>query len=580
MRSFRWRYPVLVVVALALLGALWIGWQSLRVYQDLSDAADDAARLQVALEAGNDAATDRALEALREHSSSAADRTDGATWSFVKGMPVIGDDATGVQAVSEVLADLSDSRLDRLATMASDLEALAPRDGQIPVDTIRDLQEPVASALVSFTAADERLADEDPDGYVGPLGDRYRDLASRVSDAAALLDTADNALRVLPGMLGEDGARDYLLVFQNNAEIRATGGLPGALSVVNADNGQLEMTRQVAANSFGQVQEPVLPLSPAEAQIYNDQLGQWFLDANFTPDFPRVADLMKARWEQVYPEKLDGVIAIDPVALSYILRSTGPVTVGDTVLKPDNAVDELMHQAYLRYPDPKDQDEWFRQVARAVFDEIANGVNNPPELIRAVVRAADEGRVFLHSYHRAEQDELTGTQIAGELSAAEDDIPQVGFYLNDGTGAKMSYFLRHDVEVRASYCTDGVQGLTGRAYLLSDAPENAAELPDYVTGGGKYGTEPGSQMVAAHLYGPEGGTLKDVELNGEPIAVDVVNHDGRPVANVILALEPQFTVDLTWRMTTGEGETGDPEVSVTTGVEPETKSSVVSSACG
>ena len=58
------------------------------------------------------------------------------------------------------------------------------------------------------------------------------------------LATADRALQVLPTMLGRDEPKNWLLVFQNNAEVRATGGLPGAISVVTADDGELSRNRQ------------------------------------------------------------------------------------------------------------------------------------------------------------------------------------------------------------------------------------------------------------------------------------------------------------------------------------------------
>jgi hypothetical protein len=437
----------------------------------------------------------------------------------------------------------------------------------------------VAEGKAAFAAADERLSSEDPSSFDQRLRDKYRELADRVSDASRLLESADTALGVMPAMLGGEGTRDYLLVFQNNAEIRATGGLPGAVSVVHADAGKVELTRQVAANSFGRTAQPVLPLSPAEEDIYGEELGTFFLDANFTPDFPRTADLIKARWEQVYPEEIDGIFSIDPVALSYILGATGPVAVGDVTLTSDNAVAELLHEVYLRYGDPADQDAWFREVARAVFDRVSTGAESPQDLIRALARGSDEHRIYIHSFDTAEQAGLAGAEVAGELVTDPDAAPQVGVYLNDATGAKMSYYLRYDVRVDATYCKDGVQGLSGHARLLSDAPDNAASLPDYITGGGQFGTEPGAQLVVVRLYGPVGGRISRIEFNGKPLDPAIVDQGGRQVATTVATLDPGFTADLTWTMTTGENQRGDTQVTVTPSVESTTSSSVTPSSC-
>ncbi|MCW2797040.1 DUF4012 domain-containing protein [Nocardioides sp.] len=569
----------MAVLAVVLLAVAWVGWQVWQVNRDLNNAADDAANLQAALVDGDDVAAGEALNRLRTASAAAANRTGGTTWGILTHVPKYGDDARGVQLVSDVLRDLSADGIEPLTETARDLDGLLPSNGQISIEALKRLRAPVEAGRVAFEAADERLASLNPSSYDQRLRDKYRELAHRVADARQILDTADHALAVMPSMLGDDTPRNYLLVFQNNAEIRATGGLPGAVSLVHTEKGAVKLTKQVAANTFGRTPQPVLPLTPAEMDIYGKELGTFFVDANFTPDFERTADLMRARWEQVHPERLDGVISIDPVALSYILKATGPVTVGDVALTSDNAVDQLLHQVYLRYQDPKDQDAWFREVARAVFDKVSTGAESPQDLIHALAQGSNEHRLYVHSFEPADQDSLAGTEVAGELVTDPEAPPQVGVYLNDATGAKMSYYLRYDVQVDATYCKDAVQGLTGKMRLLSDAPDDAASLPAYITGAGAYGTEPGSQLVLIRLYGPVGGALSGIQFNAKPISTETVDQDGRPVATVVASLKPHFTVDLTWRMTTGQGQTGNVAVTTTPSVVAGAASSSAASAC-
>lgn len=571
---------VSIVLGVVLLAAAWAGWTAYRVNQDLSGAVDDVAALRQAIEDGDDAAANSELDRLEKHSGAAAGRTDGPTWALLEHVPVYGDDAHGVAVVSSVIADLSKSGARPLVQVSTDLDSIVPKSGKIDPAAVESLQEPVSTASTAFAAADDRLSAEDPAGYVERLRSKYRELARQVSDASTALNSADTAVKVLPTMLGADTPRDYLLVFQNNAEIRATGGLPGAVSLVHADGGAVTMTRQVAANSFGFTDKPVLPLTPAEEEIYGDVMGTFFLNANLQPDFPRASDLWKARWEQVYPDKVDGVLSIDPVAISYILGATGPVKVGDVTLTKDNAVDELLHEVYLRYKDPDDQDTFFRAVAKTMFDKISGGAESPRELIKALSKGAREHRVYVHDFDSQVQSELTGTGVAGDLVTAAGPHPQVGVYLTDATGAKMSYYLRYEVAVDATYCTGGVQGLSGHAVLMSDALSDAASLPVYVTGGGAYGVKPGNQLVFVRIYGPVDGTVSAVALNGKPITgFPAVDDRGRKVFTAVVELKPQQRVDLTWRMRTGPGQTADAQVSVTPSVVARSTSSSVDSAC-
>ncbi|GAA1758121.1 DUF4012 domain-containing protein [Nocardioides hankookensis] len=569
-----------ILFTVVLLGAVWAGWTAYRVNQDLTAAVDDVTVLRTAIEDGDDQAADAALTKLEDHSSSAAERTNGPTWWVLERLPSFGDDAQGVAVVSSVVDDLAASGIDPLVRVSGDLESIVPSDGRIDPAAVEALQDPVTSARTAFVAADQRLSEEDSSGYVERFRSKYRDLASQVQEAASALTSADTAVRVLPSMLGAEGSKNYLLVFQNNAEIRATGGLPGAVSLVHADNGAVSMTRQVAANTFGNTDKPVLPLTPAEEEIYGDVLGTFFLNANLQPDFPRAADLWKARWEQVYPEKVDGVLSIDPVAISYILGATGSITVDGITLTADNAVDELLHEVYVRYEDPAAQDTFFRAVASAMFDRISTGVDSPRDLISALAKGADERRVYVHDFDEQVQSELSGTGVAGELDSAPGNNPQVGVYLTDATGAKMSYYLRYDVDVDATYCTDGVQGLTGHASLSSDAPTDAASLPAYITGGGQFGTKPGNQLVFVRLYGPVDGEVSGVALNGKPITgFPAIDSDGRKVFTAVVQLKPQQKADLTWRMRSGSEQTGSVDVAVTPSVQTGSESRKVSSAC-
>ncbi len=541
-----------IVLVLLVLGA-YAGWLVWSTAKSLTSASDDARSLKTAIVAGDDHAIDAAFARLADTADTAKRRTDSPVWSLLTYLPGFGDDARGVRVVSQSASDITTGGLKDLAHQAGDLHALLPAKGGVDLPLVERLQQPVATGYAALTRADEQLSAEDPSGYVEPLKLKYRDLSREIHDAASALGVANKAMQVLPAMLGGEGQRHYLLVMQNNAEIRATGGLPGAVSLVTADHGKLTMDKQVAGNAFGQASKPVLPLSKEETALYGAQLGTYFVDANFTPDFPRTAELMKARWEQVEGGKIDGVVSIDPVALSYLLRATGPVQAAGVTLTADNAVDQLLHQVYVRIPEPPKQDIFFRQVALEVFGKLTSGAGNRSALVSALRQGAAEHRILVHDFSSADQKVLAGTAVAGELTpSGASTNPQVGVYFNDSTGAKMSYYLRYDAQLRATSCRAGVQTFSGRVTVRSTAPKNAASLPAYITGGGAYGVDPGNQIVNVQIYGPVGGVVGEIQTNGETDAAQQQSTiGGRPVRQVWLYLAPGQTSDVSWTMTSG-----------------------------
>ena len=115
--------------------------------------------------------------------------------------------------------------------------------------------------------------------------------------------------------------------------------------------------------------------------------------------------------------------------------------------------------------------------------------------------------------------------------------------LNDGTGAKMSYYLNADVSVQASRCgADGaVEEVTVSLSLASDAPSDVATFPRYLTGGGVYGVDPGIVRTLVSVYVPEGFEFIGGEgsfASGESIDVSLATDRGFVLARSSLDLGP------------------------------------------
>jgi hypothetical protein len=107
----------------------------------------------------------------------------------------------------------------------------------------------------------------------------------------------------------------------------------------------------------------------------------------------------------------------------------------------------------------------------------------------------------------------------------------------------------------------------------------AQQLPESVTGLGDYGIPKGSQLVAVRLYGPTGGNISNIKVEGKAVEVEPVDLDGRPVVTLVALVSGPDDVLVTWSMQTAPDQTGDVSLSLTPGVTPGDKSSHVRSAC-
>jgi len=572
------RIALLLLLVVIVLG-LFAGWQAYQLRQDLKRSEVAVNQLEAAVRSEDVAARNVAAKTLADDAASAADRADGFVWGLVEHAPVYGDDARAVTAISRSLDILASRAVQPLLLTVDSMDGLTG-GGRIDVDKLKSVQEPVQTARDAVVDASATLEGVESAGLVGPVQRRYDEYVDRLDDLVDGLGAGERALKVLPSVLGADGPRDYLLVFQNNAEIRATGGIPGSWAQVHTDQGALRIVKQGNAGSFTNSPADAVPITKPERDVYSKLLGVFWQDATFTPDWPRAAELLTAHWQRQYPDThLDGVISLDPVAISYLLAGTGPVTVGDVAIDSSNAVEQLLSAPYLRL-DGYQQDDFFAEAARSVFDALTGDLASPLELVRGLDRAVGERRFLVTLFDTAEARLLRGSGVTGDLPDRDGKTPRVVVALNDATASKMSYYLRYDVSVEASSCDDGRQALSGRLDLSQTiTAEQAAQLPVAVTGPGDIGIPLGSQLVVIRVYTPVDGTIENVTVAGAKVDVEPVILDGRAVVTLVAQLSGPEVVPVTWTMTSGEGQVGDGRVLVSPGVEPRTANSSFASAC-
>lgn len=129
-------------------------------------------------------------------------------------------------------------------------------------------------------------------------------------------------------LLGHDKPKKYLILFQNNMELRPTGGFIGSFALLTFDKGKLtDINVNDVYTADGQLKGHVDPPEPIR-----DYLGEggWYLrDSNWDPNFPVSA--VKAEWflDKELGEKVDGVISVDLYFVKKLLAVTGPITLAD-----------------------------------------------------------------------------------------------------------------------------------------------------------------------------------------------------------------------------------------------------------
>lgn len=545
-----------------LVGVVWLGLDALRARDELQTAAGLVRELQAQVLAGDREPAAATLDRLQEHAAAAVDAAHGPHWSVAGALPLVGPNVRAVQVVSEVVDGLARRALPGLleATELVDPAALAPVGGRVDLAPLAAAAPAVVAADDEVRSATERIGGVDRAGLWASVSDPLDDLAGEVEDVATVTATAARAVQLLPPMLGSDGPREYLLLVQNTAEPRATGGIPGAVILLRAEDGVVRVVEQRSGGPLIDLSTPVLPLTRAEQALFGEDLAADIRDVTFTPDFPRSAEIAQVLWEQQVGGGVDGVLSVDPGALALLLAATGPVPLdpgpvaeaAGGALTAQNAEQVLLSTVYLLLADPAAQDAFFARTASAVFAAVAGGQGGAAAAVDGLAEAARQGRLMVWSAHPEEQALLAGTVLSGELRGEVDGAPVVGVFLNDANADKMGFYLRTEVAAQRTACRDdGGQALTVTVTLTSAAP--AGGLPPYVTGTDP-DVPPGHLRMNLLLYAPTGGLVQDVRVSsGEPGVTSQV-HDDLAVVGRTVQLGPGEMQRLEFDVTTGPGQ--------------------------
>lgn len=578
----------LVIVALLIgLVALLVVFalQARTAYAEMRAAMPLVSELRQEALSGQAEAAGSTAEELREHTSAARDAVAGPHWALGAKLPWAGPNIEAVRTATTVVDDLAADALPDLvaATGVVDPARLAPQDGRIDLAPFADVAPRVVAANDAVLAGRDRLDTVDTDDLVGLLGDQIGNLKGQVDELAGLTATASRAVQLIPPMLGVDEPRDYILMVQNNAEPRSTGGLTGAFIHLRADDGAIELLDQYSAADVGYFGDGAVELTETEVALFGTQLARYPGNVTSTPDFPRSAEIIRAMWNEGIGGEVDGVLSLDPVALGSLLEATGPVGLdddalgalgvpsdlfddGEARLTADNAADIMLNGVYRYIDDTSAQDEFFEVAAGEIFSAVMDGEAAPAATVAALVAAGEEGRLLVWSAHEEEQELLSGTMLSGELRGDDGrGAPVVGVYVNDLSGAKIAYYQRMEVEMEAQQChANGNQDLTLTITLSSDAPEGAAVLPPSLVGDGD-AVDEGDMRSNLLVYAPTGGRITDMRDPDGTVDAFPQIHDGQVVAARRVYLSPGESVTTQVDITTGAGFTEDAVLRMTPG---------------
>lgn len=550
----KWVWGAIAALVVILGFGAWLGVNAMDARSNLEQARSYAQDAKDALLRGNTEEASRLADNAQAHAKAAQDATHSVPWNIASAVPWVGGPFETGQQIASVVNGLATDVLKPTADVGVTIspEQLY-RDGRVDVQLLREQEPQLAKISAEAQRLDAEAQQVNDPGYVSLLRDARSQLQEQTANLAGIIDNTALAARLAPSMMGADGPRTYFMGFQTNAEARATGGLLGGFGILRFDNG-VPTFEDLGQNTEISGATASVDLGPEFTQLYGyTNPFTDFRNSNLSSHFPYAAQIWKSMWADRTGMNVDGVIAIDPIALSYILGAVGPVTMpdGEEITK-DNVVELTESTAYARFADDKvARKNYLQDIAGKVVGKITGPVDSPRALLDALGKGVGERRISVWSSSPEDQGLLEETPLAHTVP--DDPAPYAGVVINNLGGNKMDYYLNREIEYEADGC-DGETRTSTVTVRLKNTVSPDAQLSEYVAGTeGLIADVPfevpnGTMITSVRLLATKNASLVSALANGERVSVVQGTERGHPTFEVQVLIPPEQSGELTFRL--------------------------------
>lgn len=300
-------------------------------------------------------------------------------------------------------------------------------------------------------------ANKDLDGvWAGILPAAYQSQFTEVKEA---LPTVQKSLQrtltigdTLLEMLGENDQKRYLVVFQNNSEIRPTGGFIGSLALMDIYQGKIRNLEIPGGGPYdfkGSLLARVV--SPQPLHLVNPV---WQLqDANWFFDWPTSAKKITWFYQKSGGPSVDGVIAINTFVLRDILTVTGPIDMPEygKTISADNFIDELQKSVEVDYQDPHKPKQIIADLAPKILKKIFDLQGDDYIKLAAILnQAAEHKDIMVSSNDTRVEAKISSLGWGGEIKDnGRDYLAVVDTNIAGGkTDSVVKESIRHQVDIQ------------------------------------------------------------------------------------------------------------------------------------
>jgi len=385
------------------------------------------------------------------------------------------------------------------------------------------------------------------DSFAGPLRDQLMEGYQLVDQAITATHLAMPLIGHLPDIMGYDRPRTYLLLFQNNTELRPTGGFIGSYGLITVSKGEITNLQTDDVYNLDRLTEgKVTELAPEP--IRNNVQKYWYLrDANWSPDWPTSAENIKRLWDSEHrlaglpARNIDGIITLTPDVVADVLGVIGSITIRGVTFDQNNFTEQLELFVEFDYSDHGIAEEERKAImlplALTMIARVSMADHNQLLSIwRGISASIAEKKVLFYSFDNKVQEIIGSQEWSGAVATVDHDYLMV--IDSNLASLKTDPAMERAIDYRVS--VDPVGTLKGQ--LTATYRHTLAPVKDLIT---RYRTYTRVYLPAdtwiERAYIERGSQRQELVIGKDLIIADEL---GKRTVGVFFIIEPQTEAKL------------------------------------
>lgn len=312
-------------------------------------------------------------------------------------------------------------------------------------------------------------------------------LRKTTDEATAMVNNSKPLIKVLPALLGEQEAKKYLVIFQNDKELRPTGGFITAFAVFRIDKGIIKLEK---SEDIYKLDDSIPNKKKAPEAFLKYFKGVTVLnlrDSNVSPDFEESMKTFKSMYEAAGGrDDIDGIIGIDTTVLTSTIKilddqvSAGGITFTsktDPRCDCPQAIYELENTISRPVGYVKTQRKSL--IGDLISAIMVKALSSSPKLywgplFQSMLAQSNEKHILYYLYDENAQKGIEGLNAAGQIKPFEGDY----FHFNEAnfSGAKVNIFMQETVDNAYDIKPDGTITKTVTVHFKNPYPPSDCNL--------------------------------------------------------------------------------------------------------